>query len=66
MFDKNGNIIGVGDEVVVPDPNDTDIHNFSFVGRVADILVERGTAIIEDQDSDFFEVECDRLELEEM
>jgi len=61
MFDKNGNILDVGDEVIVPDPIASDLHNFSFIGHVTDILVDRGTAIVEDQDSDFFEIECDRL-----
>jgi len=65
MFDKNGNIIEVGDEVIVPDPNSSDYHTHSFVGTVADILVERGTAIVEDQDSDFFEIECGRLAVED-
>ncbi len=61
MFDKNGNIIEVGDEVIVPDPNSTDIHNFSFIGTVDDILVERNTAIVMDQEDNFYEIECDRL-----
>ena len=65
MFDKNGNVIEPGDEVLVPDPNSSDIHHHSFVGTVVDVLVERGSAIVEDQDSGFFEIECDRLAVEE-
>lgn len=61
MLDKNGFLLEVGQNVVVPDPNDSDIHNHSFVGYVNDILEDRETAIIEDGDSDFFEIEADRL-----
>ena len=64
MKDKNGKLLEVGQHVIVPDPNETDIHNFSFVGYLNDILEERGTCIIEDGDSDFFEIECERLEIE--
>lgn len=49
----------VGDEVIVPDPIEGDIHNHEFVGHVTDILDDM--AIVEDQDSDFFEIELDRL-----
>jgi len=65
MFDRNGNIIAEGDEVTVPNPNSSDIHNHSFVGYVKDILVERGTAIVVDGDDNSFEIECDRLALED-
>jgi hypothetical protein len=51
--------IKVGDEVIVPDPIDGDIHHHEFVGHVTDI--RDGIAVVEDQDSDFFELELDRL-----
>ena len=61
MLDKNGNFLEVGQDVTVPDPNSNDIHLYSFVGYVNDILEDRGTAIIEDQCSSFFEIEAERL-----
>jgi len=61
MKDKNGKVIEVCDEVEVPDPNDTDIHNYSFVGTVADLFPEEGTVMVEDQDSDFYEIEANRV-----
>jgi hypothetical protein len=63
MLDKKGFLLEIGQDVNVPDPNDSDIHNHSFIGYVNDILEDRGTAIIEDQDSDFFEIETERLEI---
>ena len=61
MLDKNGNLLEVGQDVVVPNPNGSDIHHHSFIGYVNDILEARGTVIVEDQDSDFFEIEAERL-----
>lgn len=63
MLDKKGTVLEIMDEVSVPDPNKSDIHHYAFVGTVVDILEDRGTAIVEDQDSDFFEIETDRLEV---
>lgn len=57
--------IKVGDNVMVPapNPNGTDIWNFGFAGIVNDIIPKDSgqVAIIEDGDSDFFEVEVSRL-----
>ena len=61
-FDKNGKEITIVSEVRVPEPNDSDIHVHSFVGSVADIL-DNGNIIVEDRDSDFFEIEPERLEI---
>lgn len=61
-LDKNGKELLVGMEVLVPEPNETDIHLFSFTGVIADLL-DNGNAIIEDQDIDFFEIESNRLEI---
>jgi len=60
--DKNGKVINIGDSVQVPEPNDTDIHNFEFVGTVADIY-DDGTVGVIDQENDFFEIEAERLEI---
>ena len=64
MLDKTGRYLEVGQDVLVPDPNDSDMHTHSFVGYVVDVLEDRGTAIVEDQCSNFFEIEADRLYIE--
>ena len=48
--------------VLVPDPISDDIHNHEFQGTIADIL-DNGNVIVEDGDSDFFEIEAYRLEV---
>lgn len=65
MTDKKGFLIENGMEVNVPNPNETDIHNNSFVGTVVDILEDRNTVIVQDQDDNFFEIESDRLTINE-
>lgn len=61
-LDKNGNELLVGMEVLAPEPNESDMYNFSFNGTVEDLL-ENGNAIVMDQDYDCFEIESDRLEI---
>ena len=51
----------IGDSVEVPDPNDSDIHNHSFVGTIIDF--RNGNAVVEDGDNDTFEIEIERLTL---
>jgi len=60
--DKNGACIGLDDNVLVPEPNETDIHVCEFVGFVDDIL-DNGNIIVSDSDGDFFEIESRRLEV---
>lgn len=62
VIDKNGVEITEFSIVNAPEPNETDIYNFEFQGTVADIL-DNGNVIVEDQDSNFFEIEADRLEV---
>lgn len=64
MLDKTGRYLEIGQDVLVPDPNDSDMHNHSFVGDVYAILEDRGTVIVRDGDSEFFEIEADRLYIE--
>ena len=52
----------IGDEVEVPDPIDSDIHNHSFVGTI--VAFRNGNAVVEDGDGDSFEIEVERLTLE--
>jgi len=63
MKDKNGKEIRVGQTVDVPEPNETDIHIFEFRGYVVGVLKKNGTVIVEDNESDFFEIESERLEI---
>ena len=63
-FDKNGKEINHLALVEVPKPNDSDIHKFSFVGTAIDHL-DNGNIIVEDGDSDCFEIEANRLEVQE-
>ena len=61
--DKNDNTIFNGDIVITPEPNDSDIHEHSFRGIVIDIYTN-GNCVIEDSDGDCFEIEGNRLELD--
>jgi hypothetical protein len=49
----------IGDFVIVPDPNEDDIHENSFVGYITEF--RNGNAVVEDQEGDSFEIELDRL-----
>ena len=51
-----------GDFVLVPEPNNTDIHNHEFTGEV--ISISNGIATVEDGDGDCFDIEIERLKLE--
>lgn len=51
----------IGDSVEVPDPDNSDIHNHSFVGIIIDF--RNGNAVVEDGDGDCFEIEVERLTL---
>lgn len=62
VIDKNGVEITEFSIVNAPEPNETDIYNFEFQGTVADIL-NNGNVIVEDQESNFFEIEANRLEV---
>jgi hypothetical protein len=51
----------IGESVEVPDPNDSDIHNHSFVGTIVNF--RNGYAVVEDGDGDCFDIEVERLTL---
>jgi hypothetical protein len=63
MKDINGKELKVGQTVNVPEPMNDDIHSFEFIGYIADVFEEKGTVIVEDGESDFFEIEGNRLEI---
>lgn len=51
----------IGDSVEVPDPNDSDIHNHSFVGTIVAFDTDMEYASVEDMDGDCFDIEIERL-----
>ncbi len=55
--------IQVGDDVDVPDPDETDIHNHAFSGYVKFIKECGKIAVVEDGDGDCFDIEINRLTL---
>jgi hypothetical protein len=64
-IDKNGKEITTGIHVIMPEPNKNDVWIYGeFVAYVNDIL-DNGNLIVEDGDSDFFEVEANRVEIED-
>jgi len=60
-LDVNGTPIEKFDEVEVPEPNDTDIHNNEFTGMVDDF--RNGNVVVVDQECNFYEIEPERLEV---
>ena len=52
----------VGEFVLVPEPDDTDIHNHEFTGEV--IAITNGIVTVEDGDGDYFDIEIERLKPE--
>ena len=55
-------MIVIGSSVMVPEPNESDIHEHSFVGTVVGVFYS-GIATVLDQEDDAFDVEIDRLSL---
>lgn len=50
----------IGDTIIMPEPNDTDIWQYgNFSARIVD--ERNGNFVVEDQDSDFFEIEKNRV-----
>lgn len=57
--------LSVGDDVLMPDPNDTDIWNFGdFVARIEKLYESNGVeyASVVDGDGDYFDIELERLD----
>ncbi|MCE5317412.1 MAG: hypothetical protein LLG04_08665 [Parachlamydia sp.] len=60
-YDKNDIEIEVGSSVMVPEPNDTDLHSNEFNGTVKGF---HGIyVVVEDQDGDCFDIKAERLEV---
>jgi len=64
ITDKNGMELFKGDEVIMPDPNDTDLHQHSFQGTVLEIQDDDIISVV-DQDNDVFDIEANRVEIAE-
>ena len=58
-------MIDIGESVVVPEPNESDLHNHSFVGTVIDIDDDAQMVSIEDQDGQIFDIELYRIRLKQ-
>jgi len=65
QIDMNGREIELGDEVMMPSPNEsgTDSWNHDFVGTVIDSDEEYGIITVTDQDEDCFDIEPSRVEI---
>ena len=63
MKDRSGNIINLGSDVEMPEPNDTDAHNCEFVGRVHSKYEETGIITVADQEDNFYDIEGNRVEV---
>lgn len=59
MKDSKGDEIEIGDFVIVPEPNDSDFHNYEFEGRVVSFHNE--FVVVEDMDGDSYNIEPERL-----
>ena len=61
MLEKTGTVLEKFQSVEVGEPRKTDMHLFSFIGTVIDVLEARGTVIVEDQCGEAFEVDADNV-----
>lgn len=60
-IDLNGNKISVGDDVLVPRQNPTDIHKKEFVGKIKEFR-NSGAAVVVDDEGMSFDIAPNRLE----
>ena len=65
MLDRHGNFLEKHQQVVVLEPKGTDRHKRSFIGTIIAVLDSRGTAMVEDQCDESFEIEGDRLVIQD-
>jgi len=57
-------MLQIGQEIQMPEPTGLgDCWAYPFAGTLADIVMKNGyeIAVVEDQDSDFFEIETERI-----
>lgn len=60
-LDMNGETIQTFDDVLAPEPNDTDIHNNEFKGMVDGF--RHGNVVVTDGEGNFYDIEPERLEV---
>jgi len=60
-LDAQGKSIEAFDEVEVPEPNNTDMHNHGFTGMVDGF--RNGFVVVTDMDCNSYELEPERLEV---
>jgi len=65
LKDRNGKDVHIGDDVDMPYPESSDLHQNEFTGRIKDLYVKKGTVCVVDQDDECFEIEASRVELSE-
>lgn len=63
MTDTRGFFIEKDQVVNVPQPQGSDRHKGAFVGTVVDVLEDRGTIMVEDNCSEVYEIEADRVKI---
>ena len=61
LRDKNGSEITWRDMVIVDEPrvDSTDLHSYSFVGEVTDVIDTKGVVVVDD----VYEIEAERVVL---
>lgn len=59
MKDSNQTEIVIGNQVLVPEPNQSDLHVHEFEGYVKSFRDEN--VVVEDMDGDCYEIEPERL-----
>lgn len=62
--DRDGRVIEDGFRVEVPAPNEDDLYNYEFVGTVVGFK-EKGLVIVIDQDDNEWDIEAERVRIEE-
>ena len=60
--DANGNLIRIGDSVLAPEPNESDMYNNEFVGHVSKFK-DDGLCTVVDMENNAFDIEVNRLEV---
>lgn len=53
----------IGQNVIVGEPKENDLHNHSFLGTVVGLKDKGKIVSVEDQDGDVFDVDRDQVEL---
>jgi len=63
LKDKNGVVIECGMDIEIPEPTNSDMWNFDFVGTVDSIDEKTKLITVVDGDGDYFQIESHRSEI---